>query len=144
MTSVLRALAVVSALTLLTCLLLPPSSGLGFQGFAAAQAWDIAFDLALATGVVGLVATAQRASWGWFTALFLAVALGVLSPIIVDVLLPYLGLALPLNHLICAMGSFCPVGTYIAALLRGLAPLMVLLSTVSRPQPVHRAVAQAV
>jgi hypothetical protein len=143
MTSALRVLAGTSMLTLLFCLLLLASSGSGLQGFATALVWDIAFDLAFAAGIVGLVATAQRASWGWFTGLVLAVLVGVLWPVVVDVLLPSVGLALPLIHLVCTPNSSCSLDTYGAVLLRGLAPVLVLLSTAARPQPIRWVGAQA-
>jgi hypothetical protein len=144
MTSVLRVLAGVSVLALLLILLLLAFDGFGLQGIAAGMTWEIAFDLAFTASIVGLVATAQRAVWGWFTGVLLAIMLGVLSPVLVDVLLPALGLARPLWHLVCG-SSFgpCPLDPYVALLLRGLAPMLVLLSTVARPQPIRRVGAQA-
>lgn len=133
MTTILRGLAGLSVLTLLACLLLPPSPRVGV--LVLSLAWDIAFDLAFAAGIVGLVATAQRASWGWFTGVLLAITLGVLSLVVVDVLLPYLGLAHPLLRLVCSTDGACSFDTYAAVLLHGLAPVVVLLSTVSHPQP---------
>lgn len=134
MTSVLRVLAGLSVLTLLACLLLPPSA-LEIGGFVLSLGWDIAFDLAFAAGIVGLVATAQQASWGWFSGVLLAIMLGVFSLVVVDFLLPVLGLARPLLRLVCNADGPCPFDTYAVVLLHGLAPLVVLLSTISRPHP---------
>ena len=48
--------------------------------------------LALATGIVTLVAVAQRHQWGWFAGMFVLLLVSVYGLPLVDVALPYVGL----------------------------------------------------
>lgn len=135
MISVLRVVAGLSLLALLIVLLVRPlANGAGFQLVALSVVLDLIYSLAFAAGILGLVALAQRASWGWFTAVVLALALGILAPVI-DFYLPAVVPFHTLASLVCRAGSACPIDAYVFLPLHALAPLIVLLSTMSRPQP---------